>query len=152
MQCTVQAQLHEVPGGGTDHPAVQHLLRSIHNLCNTRCMTVSTIGPGGPHIPQWDMYDRMAKSLKDAHISIAEAATYFGVHRNTVSGWLHERINPDTRTLRLWAVMTNVPYEWLKAGIDPTQGPGGGSPFDHPEADREKKNGNEDYQFLGSAA
>jgi transcriptional regulator with XRE-family HTH domain len=89
-------------------------------------MTVSTIG-NGTHIPQWDMYDRMAKALKDAGISIAQAAEYFDVHRNTVSGWLHERINPDTRTLKLWAVMCNVPYEWLKNGTE--SGPtGGGSP------------------------
>jgi transcriptional regulator with XRE-family HTH domain len=75
------------------------------------------------------MYDRMAKSLKDAGISIAQAAAYFDVHRNTVSGWLHERINPDTRTLRLWAMMTGVPYEWLKDGTEPDDGPnGGGAP------------------------
>lgn len=105
------------------------MLRSIHSLCNTRCMTVSTIGGGTPHIPIWDMYDRLAKSLKESGMSVQDAADYFDVHRNTVSGWLHGRINPDTRTLRLWAVMTNVPYEWLKAGIDP--GPGGDEP--HPQ-------------------
>ena len=99
-------------------------------------MTVSTIGGGTPHIPIWDMYDRLAKSLKESGMSVQDAADYFDVHRNTVSGWLHGRINPDTRTLRLWAVMTNVPYEWLKAGIDPGEGPEGGTPFDHPEADR----------------
>ena len=90
-------------------------------------MTVSTIG-NGTHIPKWDMYDRMAKALKDAGISIAQAAEYFDVHRNTVSGWLHERIKPDTRTLRLWSVMTNVPYEWLINGETPPnpEGPDGG--------------------------
>jgi len=89
-------------------------------------MTVSTIG-NGTHIPQWDMYDRMAKALKDAGISIAQAAEYFDVHRNTVSGWLHERIKPDTRTLRLWAMMTNVPYEWLITGTEPAGPDDGGS-------------------------
>ena len=88
-------------------------------------MTVSTIG-NGTHIPQWDMYDRMAKALKDAGISIGQAAEYFDVHRNTVSGWLHERIKPDTRTLKLWAVMTGVPYEWLITGTEPGSGPDGG--------------------------
>lgn len=90
-------------------------------------MTVSTIGHGGPHIPAWDMYDRLAKSLKESGLSVHDAAKYFGVHRNTVSGWLHGRINPDTRTLRLWAVMTNVPYEWIKDGTIPgDDGDGGG--------------------------
>ena len=57
-------------------------------------------------------------------MSVAQAAEYFGVHRNTVSGWMHGRIKPDTRTLRLWAVLTNVPYEWLIHGTEP-QGPDG---------------------------
>ena len=110
-------------------------------------MTVSTIGGGTPHIPIWDMYDRLAKSLKESGMSVQDAADYFDVHRNTVSGWLHGRINPDTRTLRLWAVMTGVPYEWLKDGTDPADPNGGGHPFDHPEADRGKNNGSLDYQF-----
>lgn len=89
-------------------------------------MTVVTIGGGTPHIPQWDMYDRLAKSLKSAGLSVADAAEYFDVHRNTVSGWIHGRINPDTRTLRLWAMLTGVPYEWLREGIEPDSGPNGG--------------------------
>ncbi len=105
--------------------ALQHLLRSIHTLCNTLCMTVSFIGGGGTHIPQWDMQDRLGKSLRDSGLSVAQAAEYFGVHRNTVSGWMHGRIKPDTRTLRLWAMMTNVPYEWLVNGTE--HGPDGGS-------------------------
>ncbi len=87
-------------------------------------MTVVTIGGGTPHIPQWDMYDRLAKSLKSAGLSVADAAEYFDVHRNTVSGWIHGRINPDTRTLRLWAHLTAVPYEWLRTGQEPPTGPG----------------------------
>ena len=86
-------------------------------------MTVFTVS--GSHIPEWDMYDRMAKSLKETGMSISDAAEYFGVHRNTVSGWLHGRINPDTRTLRLWAVLTGVPYEWLKDGTVQSTGQSG---------------------------
>jgi len=89
-------------------------------------MTVSTIS--GYRIPQWDIYDRMTKSLKESGMSVQEVADYYDVHRNTVSGWLHGRIKPDTRTLRLWAVMTGVPYEWLKDGTEPPgpQDPDGG--------------------------
>ena len=80
-------------------------------------------------IPQWDMTDRLNKSLKHAGISVQHAADYFDVHRNTVSGWLHGRINPDTRTLKLWAFMTGVPYEWIKDGKEPPppNGDGGSS-------------------------
>ena len=61
----------------------------------------------------------MSKELRTAEVGISEDADYFGVHRNTVSGWLHGRTKPDTRTLRLWAVFTNVPYEWLVTGEVP---------------------------------
>ena len=74
----------------------------------------------------------MNKALRSAGISVSDAADYFDVHRNTVSGWLHGRIKPDTRTLRLWAVMTNVPYEWLTNGETPPpnpEGPDGGVPL-----------------------
>lgn len=67
-------------------------------------------------IPQWTLSDRMAKSLRSAGMSNAEIAEVFGVHRNSVSGWINGRINPDTRTVRLWAVTTGVPYEWLTDG------------------------------------
>lgn len=85
---------------------------------------MTTMHEGSHRIPEWDMTDRLNKSLKSAGISVATAATYFDVHRNTVSGWLHGRINPDIRTLRLWALMTGVPFEWLKDGIEPHH-PGG---------------------------
>ena len=88
-------------------------------------MTVSYIGDGAPRIPQWNMQDRMLKALHSAGLSIADAAEYFDVHRNTVSGWVHGRIKPDTRTIRLWAIYTNVPLEWLRDGTEPPAGPDG---------------------------
>lgn len=76
-------------------------------------------------IPKWNQTDRLAKSLKESGLSVQQMADYFDVHRNTVSGWLHGRITPDTRTLRLWALRTAVPYEWIKDGTEPP-GPSGG--------------------------
>lgn len=105
---------------------MQHPLHTANSLCNTLCMTVSTIGFSGPRIPQWDMQDRMFKSLRTAGLSIADAAEYFDVHRNTVSGWIHGRIKPDTRTIKLWAIYTGVPLEWLQHGIVPDDSPDGG--------------------------
>ena len=67
-------------------------------------------------IPQWTLPDRMAKSLKSSGMSPSGIAEQFGVHRNTVSGWIHGRIKPSTVTVRLWAVTTGVPYEWLVDG------------------------------------
>ena len=67
-------------------------------------------------IPEWTLTDRMQKSLRSAGMSPSGIAEQFGVHRNTVSGWMHGRIKPSTTTLRLWAVTTGVPYEWLIEG------------------------------------
>ena len=69
-----------------------------------------------PTIPEWTLHDRMAKSLRAAGMSHQAIADEFGVHRNTVSGWINGRIKPSTATVRLWAVITNVPYEWLLEG------------------------------------
>jgi transcriptional regulator with XRE-family HTH domain len=77
-------------------------------------------------IPEWDLCDRLAKSLRTADMSVGDMAEYFDVHRNTVSGWVHGRIRVDTRTLRLWAMRTGVPYEWLRDGTAPSNG--GGEP------------------------
>jgi transcriptional regulator with XRE-family HTH domain len=67
-------------------------------------------------IPQWDLPDRMNKSLRTANTGVQEIADYLDVHRNTVGGWLHGRNPPDVRTLRLWAIRTGVSYEWLLHG------------------------------------
>ena len=67
-------------------------------------------------VPQWDLPDRMGKSLRTANVGVQEIADYLDVHRNTVSGWLHGRIRPDVRTLRLWALRTGVLYDWLLCG------------------------------------
>jgi transcriptional regulator with XRE-family HTH domain len=81
------------------------------------------MGVEGRLIPQWDLADRMAKSLRTAGIGVQEMADYLDVHRNTVGGWLHGRIRPDVRTLRLWALRTGVSYEWLLHGDDAPQLP-----------------------------
>lgn len=83
-------------------------------LCNAHYMTTST----GNIIPQWDLADRIAKSLRTANISVQEMADYLDVHRNTVGGWINGRIKPDVRTLRVWALRTGVNYDWLRYGDD----------------------------------
>ena len=86
-----------------------------------------SISSNGYAVPQWDLADRFHKSLRTAKISITEMADYFEVHRNTISGWINGRIRPDTRTMRLWALRTGVPYEWLRHGDPGPDGDGGGS-------------------------
>lgn len=69
----------------------------------------------------------MAKSLRAAGISVQAMADYLGVARNTVGTWTGDKIKPGKQTLRLWALRTGVPLEWLEAGNLPhPAGPNGG--------------------------
>lgn len=77
-------------------------------------------------IPAWDRADRLSKALREGDISVADMADYLGVHRNTVSRYLHGRGAPDRRTLMLWAMKTGVPLEWIEHGTVPgDNGPAG---------------------------
>lgn len=67
-------------------------------------------------VPQWDLADRMRKSLREAKVGVGEMAGYLDVERNTVGSWINGRITPRTQTLRLWALRCGVPYEWLVTG------------------------------------
>lgn len=71
-------------------------------------------------IPEWDLADRMRKALRHADVGVAQMATYLGVTRGTISTWINGRIHPSTQTIRLWALRTGVPFEWLKDGYLPT--------------------------------
>lgn len=87
--------------------------------------TMSTSTEGLP-VPQWNQADRMGKALREADISVQEMADYLDVHRNTVSAWLNGRVQPNTQSLRLWALRTGIPYEWIKDGKVPGGSPDGG--------------------------
>ena len=87
-------------------------------------MSTSTEGLA---VPEWDLADRLGKSLRVAHLSVQEMADYLEVHRNTVSAWINGRTPPGAQTIRLWAMRTGVPYRWLRDGVaDPGHGPGDG--------------------------
>ena len=72
--------------------------------------------PEAGHIPEWDMADRMRKTLRDSGASVASVADYFGVNRNTIGNWINGHITPDLTTQRLWAMRFGVPLEWLQTG------------------------------------
>ena len=80
------------------------------------------------NIPQRDEADRLGKALKHRGIKVGEMADYLGVSRNTVGNYINGRTSPDKRTLRLWALRTGVPMEWLEHGSTSTNDdPDGGS-------------------------
>ena len=69
----------------------------------------------------FDTSDRMRKAIQVRDLSIAEMAEYLDVSRQGVGTWLGGRRRPSTQTLRLWALRTGVPYEWLTTGECPGQ-------------------------------
>jgi hypothetical protein len=88
--------------------------------CNTHCMTTATEWA----VPEWTQGDRMRKALEAAGYGVAEAALRFGVGRNTVSNWIHDRTAPSAIVLEVWADWTNVPLIWIQTGIVPQPGDG----------------------------
>lgn len=84
-------------------------------------MTAETIN--GPHIPQWDMADRMRKTMREHDVSVHDVAEYFGVSRNTISNWINGRVAPSVANQRLWAFRFGVPLEWLRDGVVTSRNP-----------------------------
>ena len=74
----------------------------------------------------FDTADRMRRALRISGVGVQDIAVYLDVSRTSVSNWINGRVAPTTQTLRLWALRTGVPFEWLKTGQAPTVGPGPG--------------------------
>lgn len=76
-------------------------------------------------IANWDMQtklsfglpDRLAKALDVADITSIDMADYLGVSRTTISNYTHGRSPVKKQTLRLWALRTGVPLQWLETGL-----------------------------------
>lgn len=69
---------------------------------------------------QWDLVDRLNKSLRISGLSVQQMADFLECHRNSVGGWLNDRNTPNPATLMMWAQITGVPYEWLRNGTEVT--------------------------------
>ena len=80
-------------------------------------------------IPQWDVADRLHKSLRVTGLSVQDMADDLEVHRNTISAWLNGRSRPKKTQLIAWALKTGLPFEWLSTGS--------GDPAHEPDPDRE---------------
>jgi transcriptional regulator with XRE-family HTH domain len=79
-------------------------------------MTHKGVGSGDPL--DWDVADRMRKTLRCSGYSVHDMAEYLGVSRNAVSTWINGHVHPSKQTLRLWAIRTGVTYEWLAGEED----------------------------------
>jgi transcriptional regulator with XRE-family HTH domain len=79
----------------------------------------------------FDMADRLRRALRVSNVSVQEMADYLDVTRGSVSNWINGRIQPDVRTLRLFAMRTGFPVSWLVNGEEPPPG-GDDSSFEPP--------------------
>ena len=75
---------------------------------------------------QFDIYDRLRKSMRVADKSSSDIARDLGVHRNTIANVLAGRVPLERRTLLAWAMATSVSVEWLETGHAPSDPDDGG--------------------------
>lgn len=86
-----------------------------------------TAGVAVGAIPEWDMSDRARKALRVSGISVSAMAEYLGVTRETAGRYINGKAEMPLQTIRLWALHTGVPFEWLKTGEAPPSGDDGAS-------------------------
>lgn len=70
--------------------------------------------------------------MEYAGYSIEDARLYLGVHRNSVSSYINDRTPVPSPVLRLWAIMTHVPLQWLETGMWPELEPPAAEPKKRP--------------------
>lgn len=72
----------------------------------------------GVLIPEWTLGDRLAKARKKAGIKQQALADYLGVSIGSISGWENDERQPRIGMLRQWAIRCEVPFEWLRFGVE----------------------------------
>jgi transcriptional regulator with XRE-family HTH domain len=68
---------------------------------------------------EFDLADRLGKSLRVAGVSIAEMAKHLELHRNNVGGYLNRRQKPSLDVIEKWAAYVGVPRAWICDGVWP---------------------------------
>lgn len=76
---------------------------------------------------EWDLADRLRKSLRLSGVGVQEMADHLEVNRNTVGTWINGHHAPSASALRLWSLRCGVPYGWLRDGSVPADRPDGPS-------------------------
>lgn len=70
-------------------------------------------------IPEFDKADRLKKAITVSDVSAGEMAEYLGVTRETLSRYTNGRNDAPVAIVRLIAMRTGVPFEWLETGKSP---------------------------------
>jgi len=74
--------------------------------------------------------DWMKKALDHAGVAAKDMAAYLDVEPATVSRWLNGKKPVKGAYLKLWALKTGVPLQYLETGVVPTGDPDGGLVID----------------------
>ena len=77
---------------------------------------MSQLQPERGAVPEWTLGWRLQRSLSWADVSVQEMADELGVSRGTISRWCNDHNRPRRSDLRLWALRTGVPLDWLLYG------------------------------------
>lgn len=118
-------------------PHVKSLLPfplAFHELM-TQTPVMALIEVEAPPEIEWDLVDRLHKSLRLAGLKPGQMADHLDVHRNTVGGWLRGR-QMTKATLLAWAAKCSetspisITFEWLTVNMAQTCFDGLSSPSD----------------------
>ncbi len=77
-------------------------------------------------IPEFDRADRLKKAIRVSDVQIMDMAEYLGVTRETLSRYLNGKQQAPLAIVRLVALRTGVPVNWILTGDDSTDGPDDG--------------------------
>lgn len=97
---------------------VGHCVRCIQQRQMIRDLMESDANGYG-FVFEFDLADRMRKSLRVSGLTVQDIAEDMGVSRNTVSSWINGRSIPSREQLVVWAAYTNAPLQWLQRGTIP---------------------------------
>ena len=113
---------------------------------------MSQMHDNAPSLLEFDLLDRLAKSLRVSKMRPGDMAAQLGVHRNTIGNYLNGRTEVDRRTLIAWAFARapEVTVEWLETGQAPVQPePDGGLSVESLRARRYSKPQPSDPKVMG---
>lgn len=68
---------------------------------------------------EFDLADRLRKSLRVSGWSVQDIADQMNVSRNTVGNWLNGRAVPSHEQLVVWCAYTRAPLDWIERGTVP---------------------------------
>lgn len=72
-------------------------------------------------VPEWTKADRLRKSREAAGMERPYLAQLTGLSLTTISNYENGHGNPRASNMRMWAVATGVPFEWLDTGTVPAE-------------------------------